>query len=269
MRVLRAERAADDGFRSPLAPGLRSLADAQRLADELAFASGRLAELASDPPGLYGRIATEPDPEEAIWLAFLCAYLSPLDGPAPFASIAAAHVPWSSAQPPALDDLELGPRTAHDPARGTATLDAYRAWAARAGGQAAAFAGEPSWTPQRRFARLYERLALPGLHRGARFELLVILGRCGRAELAADSLALAAAATADAVPVAAKRLLGIGDPLLLDRRAAELADACGVPLEALDLALFNWGRDEPRARLGASAADGDRDAVAVAAALGL
>jgi hypothetical protein len=46
------------------------------------------------------------------------------------------------------------------------------------------------------------------------------------------------------VTLGAKRALGIGDPLLLDRRAAELAQACDVPLEALDLALDNWQRGE-------------------------
>ena len=44
--------------------------------------------------------------------------------------------------------------------------------------------------------------------------------------------------------VAAKRALGIGDPLLLGRRAAQLAQACGFPLEALDLGLENWERGE-------------------------
>jgi hypothetical protein len=39
--------------------------------------------------------------------------------------------------------------------------------------------------------------------------------------------------------------------MVLDRRAAELAEACEVPLEALDLALFNWERGEERVRLGA------------------
>jgi len=54
--------------------------------------------------------------------------------------------------------------------------------------------------------------------------------------------------------VAAKRVFGIGDPFLLERRAADLAEACQVPLEALDLALFNWGRPEDaRATLGAQA----------------
>ena len=49
--------------------------------------------------------------------------------------------------------------------------------------------------------------------------------------------------------MAAKRALGIGDPLLLERRGAQLAEACRVPLEALDLGLYNWERGT-RARMG-------------------
>ena len=49
--------------------------------------------------------------------------------------------------------------------------------------------------------------------------------------------------------MAAKRVFGIGDPLLLDRRAATLAEAASVPLEALDLALANWASPQ-RATLG-------------------
>ena len=44
-------------------------------------------------------------------------------------------------------------------------------------------------------------------------------------------------------------MLGIGDPLLLERRAAQLARECAIPLAALDLALYNWERQE-RATLG-------------------
>ena len=44
-------------------------------------------------------------------------------------------------------------------------------------------------------------------------------------------------------------MLGIGDPLLLERRAAELAEACGLPLAALDVGLYNWERGA-RALLG-------------------
>ena len=135
---------------------------------------------------------------------------------------------------------------AHEPSRGGRTLDAYRTWAARAGSQAAAFTGDDAWTPERRFARAFERLALPGLHRDARFDLLVTLGRLGVYDLQAASLALGGA---NDVTVGAKRALGIGDPMLLERRATDLAQACGVALEALDLGLHNWQRAE-RATLG-------------------
>lgn len=245
--VRRLARGADDGFSSPLAPGLHSSADAERLAEELAFAASRLIRLEQDPPGLYADVADErEDIEDRTWLAFLIAYLGPTQGEDPFSAIRHVATPWAEAQPPDLDGVELGPRTAHDPDRGPRTLEAYRAWAGRVGSQAAAFTGDPGWTPERRFARIFERLSLPGLHRGARFDLLVTLGRLGVYDLRAGTLELKGS---NNVTVAAKRALGIGDPLLLERRAAELASECGLPLEALDLGLSNWERGE-RATLG-------------------
>jgi hypothetical protein len=268
LRVRQLERAAEDGYRSGLVPGLRASADAERLAAEIAFAAGRLERLSVAPPGLYAEVASDGDVEERTWLAFQIAYLCPLEGEDPFAAISSARTTWASGEPPGLESVETGPRTAHDPDRGPATLDAYRAWAGRAGSQAQAFTGEEVWTAERRFGRVFERLALPGLHRDARFELLVTLGRLGVFELRADSLALGGP---DDVTVAAKRAFGIGDPLLLERRAAALADACAVPLEALDLGLFNWACPDARATMGLGA-DVEPDAGALAgarAALGL
>jgi hypothetical protein len=266
--VRRLARGADDGYSSPLVPGLRSSADAERLAEELAFAAGRLARLEQDPPGLYVDVADgREDIEDRTWLAFLIAYLGPTQEEDPFAAIRRVATPWTDAQPPDLEGVELGPRTAHEPARGPRTLEAYRTWAARAGSQAAAFIGDAGWTSERRFSRIFERLALPGLHRGARFDLLVTLGRLGVYDLRAGALELKGS---NNVTVAAKRALGIGDPLLLERRAAELARGCGLPLEALDLGLSNWERGE-RARLGLPP-DAQPDAEALAAtrsALGL
>jgi hypothetical protein len=236
------ERGADDGYHSSLVPGLKSSEDASRLADELAFAATRLMILERDPPGLMAEVAsTAVDLEERTWLAFLIAYLGPLDDEHPFSAIEAARTAWDSDALSGLDGLRTGPRGAHEPARGDATLEAYRAWAARAGSQATAFMGEPSWTPQRRFARAFERLALPGMHRDARFELLVMLGRTGCYPLDAGALELGGA---NEVTVAAKRALGIGEVLLLERRAAQLAEACALPLESLDLGLYNWGSGE-------------------------
>jgi hypothetical protein len=229
--VRRAERAAADGYESPLLPGIAASADAERLADELAFSAGRLAELATDPPDDYAQAASSPDPEQAISGVFeiTCA----------------------------------GERGVADPAAAGA---AFGAWAARAGGAAAGLLGEPAWSPERRFDRGFDRLALPRLTRAVRFDFLTVLGRLGLADVSPGTLKLS---LPDEVNVAAKRVFGIGDPLLLDRRAKDLADAAGVPLAALDLGLFNWSRGEgDRVLMGASPdASADRDAVA--AALGL
>ena len=260
-------RAADDGYEHELLPGLRSSVDAAHLADEIAFSADRLEQLSSDPPGLYADVALASDAEEAAWLAFLIAYLSPLEGDDPWAGIAAARTTWSSGELPPLDEVPLGPRTAHVPARGAATVVAYRAFAQRAGSQAAAFTGDAAWTEQRRFDRAFERLALPGFRRAARYELLILLGRLGTFPLRPWSLHLGADAL-DPTVVASKRALAIGDPLLLQRRAADVASAAGVPIEALDLALTNWSRTaDDRIVAGATVtADGPRRA-AIGAAL--
>ena len=266
VRVHRAERPIADGYANALVPGLRATPDARRLADEIAFAAGRLAELEADPPGLYAEVAALPDAEEALWLAFLVAYLSPTEGDDSFAAIRSVHTPWAAGGLPDLDGVATGPRTAHDPSRGTATLSAYRAWADRAGGQLAALRGEPSWSPQRRHERAFERLSLPGLHRCARMDFLTIAGRIGVVDLLPASLHLQGS---DPTTVAAKRVFGIGDAMLLERRARALAAGAGVPLEALEVALFNFGA-ETRATLGASATAADRvDGDPIDAALGV
>jgi hypothetical protein len=239
--VVRHEaRAQDDGYRSPLAPGLRATADARRLATEIAFAAGRLTALERDPPGLYAAVAAEPDLEQASWLAFLIAYLGPLEPPAdPFAAIAAVRAPWG--QTPDLADVGVGPRGAHDAARGNATIDAYRRFAERAGSQGRALTGDFAWSAEQRFERIHERLALPGLRGRARYDLLVTLGRLGRYPLAAAALLVG---DDDPVTLAAKRVFGIGDRMTLERRARELASAAQVPVASLDLALENWARGE-------------------------
>jgi hypothetical protein len=253
LRIRRLARGADDGYQSPLVPGLRSSEDALRLAGELAFAGTRLRRLDHDPPGLYGEVAsTELEIEERTWLALLIAYLSPLEESDPFAEVKRVRTAWSSGQLPELSDVRVGPRSAHDPARGAQTLEAYRVWAKRAGSQGAGLAGDPGWSAERRFSRAFERLALPGFHRAARFEFLTTLGALGVLDLSAGGLQLGGS---DTVTVAAKRVLGIGDPLLLERRAAQLAQECALPLAALDLALYNWEADQ-RASAGINENDG-------------
>ncbi len=166
--------------------------------------------------------------------------------------------PWPAASdlraaPPRIStEIPLGPRTSHDPARGVGTLVAYRHWAEQGGGQAAAFSGDPGWTAERRFERLFERLALPGFGRMGRYDLLVTLGGLGLYELRADSLHLAGVgehSSSDLTTLAAKRLFAIGEPIHLERRAAALAEAISVPVETLDLAFANWASPQ-RATLG-------------------
>jgi hypothetical protein len=250
-------RATDDGYRSGLVPGLKASADAERLADELAFAAARLAQLATDPPGTYAEAGAAEDREEGLWLAFLTAVVCPGDGDDPFANVRAAHVPWATGELPDLSGVSRGLRASGD----ERTLAGYRAWAGRAGSQEAAVTGEAAWTPQRRFDRVFERLAMPGLDRGARYDFLVTAGRLGLADVRGTALHFAD----DATTLAAKRVFGIGDTVLLGRRASDLAEEAAVPLEALDLALFNWGQPsagrvtfgagEPDEVIRASAAD--------------
>jgi len=260
MRVRRELRAHDDGYRSALAPGLHASDDAARLAEEIAFASGRLLALHAAPPGLFDEIcalARKGELERATWMCFLTVYLSPLQGDDPFAGIRLALArdggDGSGGEGvPSLDGIPLGPRTSHDPARGPETLLAYSHWLSHLGSQARAFTGEDSWTPQRRFERVFERLALPGLGRMGRYELLVTLGRLGLYELDADSLHLAVgrgAGSDDLTTVAAKRVLGVGEPIYLERRAVAFAEELSVAIDVLDLAFANWGVGE-RATLG-------------------
>jgi hypothetical protein len=304
LQVSRARRAEDDGYRSGLVPGLRASEDAARLAQEIAFADGRLSVMATAPPDLYAEVREVRDTEQAAWMCFLSVYLCPLDGADPFVGIRRAlEADWRAGELPDLEEIPLGPRTSHDPARGDATLRAYLQWTARAAqqpdradgthredgtdrangqgqadgqgraaggdradgaaGRARAFVGDPTWTPGRRFERLFERLTLPGLARMGRYELLVTLGCVGLCEVSADALYFTnapGAAHGDLATLAAKRIFGIGDPIHLEPRARELATATAVPIEALDLALANWEAGE-RATMGVSPEALDRQAL--------
>ncbi len=274
VRVHRETRAQDDGYDNALLPGLHASADAARLAEEIAFASGRLLRMHAAPPGLFNEIralAGDGELERATWLCFLTVYLSPLQGEDPFAGVrlvleregdGSGDRQGREDEGSPLDGVPLGPRTSHDPARGSETVHAYRHWALHAGSQVQALIGEESWTPQRRFERAFERLALPGFGRMGRYELLVTLGRLGLYELQADSLHLAVgrAGLEDSTTVAAKRVLAVGDPIYLERRASAFAQELDVPIDALDLAFANWGTGE-RATLGFKSDVTDRHAL--------
>src|SRR3954452_19997170 len=209
-------RAADDGYRNPLVPGLKATADAERLAVALTQARERLR-----PPGPYPLIADEPDLEQATWLAFLFALAPDLRD-----VLEEARPRWEEADVSALPEARAR------------TAAAYRAWVQRAGSQAAAFTGEESWNPERRFGRVFERLALPGFSRAGRYDLLTALGAADIYPLEADALHFA---DGDPATDAAKRLLVSGDLMLLERRARDLAEASELPIGAFDRGLAVWG----------------------------
>jgi hypothetical protein len=98
-----------------------------------------------------------------------------------------------------------------------------------------------------------------------------LLHRLGLLDIDPWTMHLSAATPTDPVALAAKRILGIGDPVLLQRRQRELAHAADVPVEAIDLAFYNWAAPSPEARATAGAtvtADADERA-RIAGALGL
>jgi hypothetical protein len=183
-------------------------------------------------PGPYAAVAEAGDPEAATWLAFLLAIAGP-DRPELQQALLDA--------PPNGQDTGVASGLGADAER---TIAGYRAWVARQGSQAAAIGGEPSWTPQRRFGRVFDRLAIAGFGRAPRFEFLVSLGAAGVYELEGDALHVAVAHD-DATTLAAKRALNSGDAMLLERRAAALADAAGLPIGSLDRGLALWDRTTP------------------------
>ena len=247
MSVRREARAADDGYACELVMGLRASADAERLATELGRAVAALRRLRTSPPGPLGDAAElqrAGETEEALWLSFLVAIVGPAPGDDPFAAIERVRTRWADGELADVSSAELGPGGVGDAGKLPATIAAYRAWAERSGGQAAALAGDPAWTPQRRFERAFERLALPGLGRAPRYGFLRLAGALGLAAIEPSSLQVAADPR-DPVVMAAKRVFGIGDTVLLERRAADLARACALSLSDLELALRCWAASEP------------------------
>ncbi len=247
MRVKQATRHAGDGWSHDLLPGLRSSLEARGLITEIARADARLTRLQEDPPGPYATARAlaagdARDREQAAWLLFQIAYSGPLEGSEPFATIDELLVRWDDPLPAAaaLESAKVGPRGAHAHDRGTATLLAYREWAAKAGGQLAGLGGGGP-DPARRFDAAYRALALPGLTRDARFEFLVTVGRFGLVELAPWSLLLdSGRGGRDPLSVASKRAFLSGDAVLLQRRFGAFARALGAPVAACDLGFLNW-----------------------------
>ena len=115
-------RAADDGYRNALVPGIKATADAERLAHAVTAAHARL-----DPPGPYTAIDETPDVEQATWLAFLFALAPEL-----YDIIDEVRPSWEDADVSTLPEAKQK------------TAGSYRAWVERAGSQEAAFTGEAS-----------------------------------------------------------------------------------------------------------------------------
>lgn len=255
VRVKQLTRHAEDGWSHELLPGLRSSGEALDLLGHLSRARVRLDRLSADAPGPYATARAlaggeEEDREEAAWILFQVAYYGPLEGDDPFREIDRLLVRWDEALPgeDVLRDVAVGPRGAHAHDRGTATLQGYRDWAARVGGQRRGLAAGGT-DPARRFDAAFRALSLPGLGRDARYEFLVTLGRAGLLDAAPWSLLLDAGR--DPVSVAAKRAFLTGDAVLLQRRFGAFARALGVPVVAFDLGLRNWDlRPGPSVPLG-------------------
>ena len=206
-------RAADDGYRNALVPGLRATADAERLAAALAAAAARL-----EPPGPYPEVAAEPDLEEATWLAFLLA----TGGGAPVVGVEGAG----------------------------RTADAYRAWAARAGSQAQAFRGEPAGRRSALLARVRAARAARLRARAARFDLLTALGAAGRLSSRPASCGWRRGGCDDRRGEAAARVRRQAAARAPRARAGRGAE---VLLGALDRAFAVWGTPGDHADLAAEA----------------
>lgn len=241
------QRHADDGFSSELLPGLRSSAAARDLARELVLADARLSAL-PHAPGWEVVAALAGEPAKAFVAALVVAVASPDTTAGSQATAVQALGMLQGAADP-LDDvgavaaasdvaafLDAGPRgpRAHD--AGGAALAAPVALAQRYGGSLeSALVGESSWTPQRRYARVLDRLSLKGLSRAVRIDIVTGMARCGALAADADALHLLTDQDTDA----AKRLFAVADVGLLERRAAALVDATGIGFDALELALWN------------------------------
>ncbi len=283
-------RNADDGFRSDLLPGIRSSADAMVLAQELTLAEARLSAIGTDDAGPWAVVGRAGDSSQAFVAALVVAVASPDDAAGSLATTAAAlaalepivaelddsgTLPGASAIAEIIDAGPRGPR-AHDASGAALAVPAQLAQRS-AGSLAAGLQGEASWTPERRFARLLDRLALKGLPRAVRYDLLVALGRAGALPVRADGLHLGN----DQVTDAAKRLFAVADVALLERRAAALVEVTEVAWDALELALWNiagadatgsgaaarWSTAKPATTLGLPGAVDEEHALTIAGLL--
>ena len=134
-----SRRAVEDGYGSPLLPGLRASADAARLADEIAFSAGRLLVLRAEAPWAArplraGALADRRRISSgATWTCFLTAYLLPVGRPgAVRAGIRQALQIRARRAARPLRDPARSAHLTRSGARRRGTLDAYRQWVAQA-----------------------------------------------------------------------------------------------------------------------------------------
>lgn len=242
-------RNVDDGFRSDLLPGVRSSADVMLLAQELTKAEARLAALSSPEAGPWNALTPFLGRRGPAFVVALTVAVASPDEAANSVATAESAVAALLAIDPSLEALDAlagasevasildgGPRgpRGHDAAGAALAVPAQLA--TRSGGSLeASLIGEQAWSPERRFARLLDRLALRGLPRAVRYDILVALGRTGVLPVQADGLHLGG----DQVTDAAKRLFAVGEVSLLEKRAAAVVEATGVAWDAFELALWN------------------------------
>ena len=190
----------------------------------------------------YEAVATEPDREQASWLAFLLALIGP-DAPELQDAVAAAAPRFEDGAPAELPRATRArsPPTASGP---SATARRPPASPARPTGRRSAASPAcssgsrcPGWAA-RRASSCSPRSAPPA-----------------STTLEPDQLQLGV--EDDATTQAAKRILLSGDKMLLERRARDLAAATDVPLAALDRGVRAVGRPGHRDRAGRGAPGGD------------
>ena len=235
LKVRRLARAADDGYDHELVPGLRASADAgpagrrARLLRRRACASSRPTR-----PGCTPRRRPPPTARRRLWLAFLIAYLSPLEAEDPWAAIAAARTPWATGELPELDDVDAGPaqRPRGAPRRprapgGVPRLGRPRGLAGgRAGGRAALDARSGASTAPSSAWRCRASA------RGARYEfLLAAWAASGSLDVEPWSLMLARRGGRPDRRSPPSASFGIGDPMELRQRASAPGDELDVPVE--------------------------------------
>ena len=261
-----AARAAplDDGYRSALLPGLRASADAERLAEEIAFAGGRLlaARRRRRPASTERRErSARSDLERATWICFLIAYLCPLEGEDPFAGIRQAleRVPGG--------ERLIDERPRRGPARAAhlARSRARRRDAARLprvdrppavgdGSAAGAFTGDPGWSAAAALrARCSSGSRCPGWRAPGATSCSSRSGGSG-----CTSCRPTRCTSAGARGGRDRRRHHAGRQARVRRSAIRCCSSAArarsprrspCPIEALDLALANWAAGE-RATLG-------------------